>query len=337
MKKFLAIVLTVAMLFAMGATAFAAEEAKADAAKPAVVEPGEGEETKRPNDSASVVKYFEGKDKRMWAYFEAEDAEVIDGAKVNSDHEGYNGTGCVAMTCWKTNPDATPGIKFTVNAVVAGAQDIYIGYDNGHAWAQSANLTVNGAAAQKIYFPTVQKDVWAAYGMIKVNVTLNEGANTIVLQYDKADYPSSFNVDFIAASKGDTWKDEASAIKLTIGNNTITKVTENGEVPVQFDVAPIIKDGRTFVPVRGIFEIAGATIEWNGDTRAATVKTDKATVIVTIDNKQARVNGRRVMMDAPPFIQDGRTLIPLRFISENLGYKVDWNGETQTVTINLFD
>ena len=124
MKKFLAIVLTVAMLFAMGTVVFAAEEAKA-----AVVEPGEGEETKRPNDSASVVKYFEGKDKRMWAFFEAEDAEVIDGAKVNSDHEGYNGSGCVAMTCWKTNPDATPGIKFTVNAVVAGAQDIYIGYD----------------------------------------------------------------------------------------------------------------------------------------------------------------------------------------------------------------
>ena len=183
----------------------------------------------------------------------------------------------------------------------------------------------------------VLNDVWAAYGMIKLNVTLNEGANTIVLQYDKADYPSSFNIDFIAASKGDTWKDEASAIKLVIGQTSITKVTENGEVPVQFDVAPIIKDGRTFVPVRGIFEIAGATIEWNGDTRAATIKTDAATVIVTIDNKQARVNGRRVMMDAPPFIQDGRTLIPVRFISENLGYKVDWNADTQTVTINLFD
>ena len=42
------------------------------------------------------------------------------------------------------------------------------------------------------------------------------------------------------------------------------------------------------------------------------------------------------MRDAPPFIQDGRTLIPLRFISENLGYSVAWEGETQTITITGF-
>ncbi len=128
---------------------------------------------------------------------------------------------------------------------------------------------------------------------------------------------------------------DVTAIKLVIGSNIITKVTENGEIPVKFDVAPIIKDGRTFVPVRGIFELLGAEIDWNGDERAATIRTDKATVIVTIDNEQAYVNGEAAIMDAPPFIQDGRTLIPLRFISENLGYKVDWNGETQTVTIPL--
>lgn len=332
MKKVLALLLAMAMIFTMGIAAFAeGEDAAAE-----VTAPGEGEEMKRPNDSASVLKYGDIV-KRQWAYFEAESAELLEGARENADHEGYNGAGCVAMTCWNTNPDATPAIKFTVNAIVDGAQDMYIGYDNGHAWAQSANLTVNGTLVGKVYFPTVEKDVWASYGMIKTNVTLAAGENTILLQYDRADYPSSFNIDFVALSKGDTWKDDAKAIRLTIGNKTITKITENGEVPIETDVAPQIKDDRTFIPVRGVFELAGATIEWNGDTRAATVKTDDATVVVTIDNKQARVNGRRVMMDAPAFINDGRTLIPLRFISENLGYKVDWDGETQTITIHLFE
>ena len=128
---------------------------------------------------------------------------------------------------------------------------------------------------------------------------------------------------------------EPKEIKLTIGNNIITKVIGSTEIPIEFDVAPIIKDGRTFVPVRGIFEIAGAEILWNGEKRAATVKTNEGTVTVTIDKNEADVNGKAVSMDAPPFIKDGRTLIPLRFISENLGYKVNWDGETQTVTITL--
>ncbi len=325
MKKFLAIFLTLAMLLTLSAVSFAEDAA-----------PGEGPEKDRPNDSASVLTYLTGADKRKVAFFEAEDGEMLGGARPNADHVGYSGDGCVALTCWTTDKSATPGIKFNVNAVLAGAQELYIGYNNGHAFAQSANLTVNGVTT-KVYFPVVKKDVWSAYGMVKVPVTLNAGANEVIIQLAADDYPTSFNIDFVAVSKGDTWKDEAKAIKLQIGNTTITKVTENGEIPVSSDVAPMISDSRTFIPVRGMFELAGATIGWDADTRQVTVEADGTKVVVTIDNKQARVNGRRQIMDAPPFIKDGRTLIPVRFISENLGYKVDWNGETQEITIHLFE
>ena len=128
MRKFLAVILTLAMVLTMGIACFA-EEAAAT-----VKDPGTGDEMNRPNDQASVVKY---KDivKRQWSFFEAEDAELMAGATSNADHEGYSGKGAVALTCWNKNPDATPGIKFNVKAIVEGAQDIYIGYDNGHAWA----------------------------------------------------------------------------------------------------------------------------------------------------------------------------------------------------------
>lgn len=331
MKKFLAVVLTLAMVLTMGIACFAEEVATT------ITEPGKGAEMNRPNDTASVVKYTEIK-ARQYQFYEAENATLADGVKSNADHEGFHGTGAVALTCWQSDPKATPGITFNVTGIVEGAQDIYIGYDNGHAWAQTATLTVNGTAS-KINFPTVEKDVWASYGMIKVNVTLNAGENEIGIKLGEDDYPTSFNVDFVAVSKGDTWKDETKAVKLTIGNKTITKISENGETAVECDVAPMIKAdlGLTFIPVRGVFDAAGASIDWNNDTRAVTVKTDSDTVIVNIDNKQARVNGKRTMMDGAAFIEEGRTFIPLRFISESLGYKVDWDGETQTITINLFE
>ncbi len=126
-----------------------------------------------------------------------------------------------------------------------------------------------------------------------------------------------------------------NAIKLIIGEKKIVKIENGTETTIETDVAPIIKEGRTFVPVRGVFEIVGAEISWDANEKAATVKTTDNEVIVRIDNKQSYVNGKHIMMDAPPFIQDGRTLIPLRFISENLGYSVSWNGETQVITITL--
>lgn len=328
MKRLLVMLLAVAMLCTLCVASFAEEAATAA--------PGEGPEKDRPNDSASVINYFEAAEHRKWLFFEAEEAEKLMGARQNADHVGYSGDGCVALTLWGNNTDATPGIKFNVKAVLEGAQDLYIGYNNGHAFAQSANITVNGTT-QKVYFPTIKKDAWASWAMIKTPVTLEAGDNEVIIQYDKADYPSSFNIDFVAVSKGETWKDEAKAIKLQIGNTTITKVTENGDVPVVSDVAPMIKDDRTFIPVRGMFELAGATIGWNPETREVTVEADDTTVVLTIDSRQARVNGKRKILETPPFIKDGRTLIPVRFISENLGYEVDWNGDTREITINLYE
>ncbi len=325
MKKILATLLTLTLALTLCVSA---------ATPAALPDPGKGEETKRPNDSSIVLKYFTDAEKTVWDIFEAEDGEMIEKARINKDHAGYSGSGCVALTCWKTNPDDKPGIKFTVNAVNEGEQDIYIGYNNGHAWAQSADLTVNDGKAQKVYFPTVELGKWPAYGRIPVKVNLKKGENTITLQYGKGDYPSSFNVDFIAVAKGSE-NDIVNAIKLTIGSKTITKVTRGGDVPVEFDVAPIVKDDRTFVPLRGIFEIVGAEIGWTDSTRTASIKTPAASVFVTIDHKQALVNSVITSIDVAPFLQDGRTLIPLRFISENLGYKVEWDEATQTVTILL--
>jgi len=104
---------------------------------------------------------------------------------------------------------------------------------------------------------------------------------------------------------------------------------------VTFDQMPFNKDGRVLVPLRGIFEILGATVEYDGETRkiTATKKSDK--IELTIDDKNAYINGVKKELDVPPTIVGGRTFVPVRFVSEALGAVVNWNDETKTVDIKM--
>lgn len=122
---------------------------------------------------------------------------------------------------------------------------------------------------------------------------------------------------------------EDNTIVLTIGSK---KASVFGE-EVENDVAPIIRNDRTMLPIRFIAEALGADVEWDNDTRTVTVSADDIEIVITIDSDTAVVNGESVKLDSPAFIENDRTYLPIRFISENLGAKVEWNEETKTVTI----
>ncbi|MCL2166688.1 MAG: copper amine oxidase N-terminal domain-containing protein, partial [Clostridiales bacterium] len=110
------------------------------------------------------------------------------------------------------------------------------------------------------------------------------------------------------------------------------KVILNGKALV-FDVPPQIVNGRTLVPLRGIFEEMGAAIEYDGATQTVTATKDGTVVILTIGDTSPAINGAVVPIDQPGIIVDGRTLAPLRFVAEAFGGSVEWNGDTQTATI----
>lgn len=89
------------------------------------------------------------------------------------------------------------------------------------------------------------------------------------------------------------------------------------------DTDPILIDNRTMVPFRTIFETLGFEVEWiDGDIRKAIGKKEGLTIELTIDSDKAVVNGNTVELDVPAQIHQGRTLVPLRFVSENSGYVV---------------
>ncbi len=104
---------------------------------------------------------------------------------------------------------------------------------------------------------------------------------------------------------------------------------------VSFDVAPIIEDGRTLVPVRAIFEALGAELTWDDKTKTATAVAGSDSVAITIGSKELVKNGEVVAtLDVPAKIVDSRTLVPARAIAEAFACKVNWVSETKTVVVN---
>ncbi len=104
-------------------------------------------------------------------------------------------------------------------------------------------------------------------------------------------------------------------------------------VELYFDSEPVIKNQRTMVPLRKIFESLGAQVEWDEITKTVTAKSGDQTIKLTIGSNAAFVNGSEVRLDAEPFIQSDRTLVPLRFVSEHLGASIQWDAPHRRVVI----
>jgi len=98
--------------------------------------------------------------------------------------------------------------------------------------------------------------------------------------------------------------------------------------------APTIENGRVLIPLRGVFEEMGATVVWHSDTGTITATRGSDDVRLKIGSRAATVNGIKHTLDAAPRIQDARTLVPLRFISESLQASVQWKSDEREVLVS---
>lgn len=108
-------------------------------------------------------------------------------------------------------------------------------------------------------------------------------------------------------------------------------VVVNGQ-PVSFPQPPIVRAGRVFVPLRGVFEQLGASVVYSNGQINATGR--GRTISLTINSTAAIVDGQQQTIDVAPFLVSDTTYVPLRFISQALGASVNWNDSTSTVTIS---
>jgi hypothetical protein len=97
----------------------------------------------------------------------------------------------------------------------------------------------------------------------------------------------------------------------------------------------VIVDGRTLVPVRGVFEALGFEVTWHDGSRSATITNDDYEVFIMVGNDVFITNGIPYTLDVSAQIINGRTMLPIRAVMESVGYSVGWNAETRTVEISL--
>ncbi|WP_126425011.1 copper amine oxidase N-terminal domain-containing protein [Brevibacillus marinus] len=100
-----------------------------------------------------------------------------------------------------------------------------------------------------------------------------------------------------------------------------------------FDIPPVIKDGRTLVPIRAIAESLGAEVAWDAKSQTITILRGGVTVILPVGRSEATVDGRTVKLDVPAEISNGRTVVPVRFVAEALQAEVDWIASGQVIVI----
>lgn len=126
-----------------------------------------------------------------------------------------------------------------------------------------------------------------------------------------------------------------TVIILQIGESTFTV---NG-IRKTLDSPPTIKNARTLLPIRAVIEALGGTVGWNATERKVTVTLGSTIIELWIGKSTAKVNGMDTPIDSSnskvvPEIINSRTMLPLRFVAENVGATVDWEQSTQTITIN---
>lgn len=91
--------------------------------------------------------------------------------------------------------------------------------------------------------------------------------------------------------------------------------------------------GRIMVPLRGVFENLGATVNYDSISRQITARRSGTDIVLALGGLMATINGETRPLDVAPLNADGTVMVPLRFVSEALGAQVTWQAGTRTVSI----
>ena len=123
----------------------------------------------------------------------------------------------------------------------------------------------------------------------------------------------------------------AGTINLTVGQSA---AQVNGQA-VTMSAPAVVVSGRALVPFRFIGEALGCDVNWEPTTKTATLTLEKQTIEIPIGQTYVMINGEKITVEVPGQLINGSTYVPLRFIGENLGAKVDYDPATKGISILL--
>lgn len=177
-------------------------------------------------------------------------------------------------------------------------------------YLQSVPLTTTSAQMYTLKLPETDEKIVEFH--IYVNSTTDDNS-----MYD-------IEIDFLKFHKG--------ASVMLLSTKTPTAVHDGEMLTLQSPA--VIRDGSTLTPARFVAESFGASVEWIASERKVVITKDETVIELVIDSKTARVNGSEVELAQPACIIDDYTYTPARFVAENLGCNVGWDGQTKTVFID---
>jgi alpha-tubulin suppressor-like RCC1 family protein len=122
-------------------------------------------------------------------------------------------------------------------------------------------------------------------------------------------------------------------ILMQIGKDTMSVNGEPTEIDPGRGTSPLLKNGRTLLPIRAVVEAIGGTADWDDAERKVSLTALGHALEMWIDSKSMMTDGAPAEIDIAPEIINERTMLPLRFVAENIGCLIEWIGSTQEVVI----
>jgi len=228
----------------------------------------------------------------------------------------------------------TGGISLASN-VSRLSMDVY--GDGSNNWLRAEFIDSNG----KISYADIAKSVnWTGWKSITFDIDKKDVAEplklrrlyVITLDSTKSDLAVSGSIaidNITQLSKKVNASNQSNTIVLTLKNK---QAVVSGK-PVTLDVAPDLKGDYTYVPVRFVSEQLGAQVKYDSKTKKVTVLHGTKLLELQLNEKEYTLNGVKYTSEVAPYEEKGRTLVPVRLISEKLGFKVTYNHQDSTITI----
>lgn len=127
--------------------------------------------------------------------------------------------------------------------------------------------------------------------------------------------------------------EEKSEILIKIGSPYMWVNGVKKEIDPGKSTSAIIIDGRTLLPIRAVVEEMGGTITWDQKEKRIGIKLGEIDMKLWLNKKEAILNNKNILIDVAPILHNDRTMLPLRFVTSNLGADIDWNNTKKEVLI----
>ncbi|MCW2276932.1 stalk domain-containing protein [Heliophilum fasciatum] len=272
-------------------------------------------------------------------------AKAIGGTTVTARYQGCSGSVNVEVSPvidiqLHFGPKRTSDPEYFYVPVINGAFVVHKGFQ---AQLYDEKILANGAHVglwPPAEFVSGNDQVAKIRSYEPTIVALEEGETTITARL--GEYTKAFTIQVVAEDAAANAADVAEAATGNAANATDAADTLEAPSPITvyldgkklaFTQDPVIRDDRVLVPLRGIFEALGATVQWDGNVQKVTATKEKTTLWLIIGSASAQKDGQEMLLDRPAEIIEGHTMVPLRFVSESMGCNVRWDDKSCSVWI----